>query len=71
MGGRGGSSMSSGSVSRNAKLHEKFVAGELGTKVTKNDKFTMENAFPNMNYSRTGLCWINSQNDTAPKHRGT
>ena len=55
MGGRGGSSMSSGGVSHNAKLHEKFMAGELGTKVTKNDKFMMENAFPDMNYSRTRL----------------
>lgn len=50
MGGRGQSSASAGASSRNATMHEKYMAGELGTKVTKNDDFLMRQVFPDMNY---------------------
>lgn len=58
MGGRGSSSASaasavgSGGASPNADRHKKYLAGELGTKVTKNDGFMMRAAFPGMNYNK-------------------
>ena len=36
----------------NADKHRKYLAGELGTKVTKNDEFMMETVFPGMNYNK-------------------
>ena len=54
MGGRGSSSMSGGAggASVNADRHRKYLAGELGTKVTKSDEFMMNVVFPGMNYSK-------------------
>ena len=62
MGGRGSSSASAASggaakgekktASVNADKHRKYLAGELGTKVTKNDEFMMETVFPDMNYNK-------------------
>lgn len=50
MGGRGQSSASAGASSRNAAMHERYMAGELGTKVTNHDDFLMRQVFPDMNY---------------------
>lgn len=58
MGGRGSSSASaasavgSGGASPNADRHKKHLAGEFGTKVTKNDEFMMKTVFPGMNYNK-------------------
>lgn len=62
MGRRGSSSASAASdsaakgekktASVNADKHRKYLAGELGTKVTKNDEFMMETVFPGMNYNK-------------------
>lgn len=62
MGGRGSSSASAVSggaakgekktASVNADRHKKYLAGELGTKVTKNDEFMMNTVFPGMNYNK-------------------
>lgn len=62
MGGRGSSSASAASggaakgekktASVNADRHKKYLAGELGTKVTKNDESMMKTVFPGMNYNK-------------------
>ncbi len=62
MGGRGSSSATAsaaavsaveiGGASPNAEKHRKYLAGELGTKVTKNDEFMMRMVFPGMNYNK-------------------
>ena len=65
MGGRGSSSMSgrrsggggagiSKEMQDNARRHAKYVAGELNTKITKNDQFAMDVLFPDMDYNKTG-----------------
>ena len=50
MGGRGSNSATSRASSRNAAMHERYMAGELGTKVTNHDDFLMRQVFPGMNY---------------------
>lgn len=62
MSGRGSSSASaaSGSAAKgekktasvNADKHRKYLAGELGTKVTKNDESMMKTVLPGMNYNK-------------------
>ena len=62
MGGRGSSSASAASggaakgekktASVNADKHRKYLAGELGTRVTKNEEFMMKTVFPGMNYNK-------------------
>lgn len=52
MGGRGSGSASFSAMSKNAQRHEKYLAGELRTRVTKNDKFRMDTAFKGLNYSK-------------------
>lgn len=62
MGGRGSSSVSAASggaakgekktASVNADKRRKYLAGELGTKVAKNDEFMMKTVFPGMSYSK-------------------
>lgn len=62
MGRRGSSSASATSggavkgerktASVNADRHRKCLAGELGTKVTKNDEFMMKTVLPGMNYNK-------------------
>lgn len=58
MGGRGSSSASaasavgSGGASPNADRHKRYLAGELGAKVTKSDEFMMKTVFPGMNYNK-------------------
>lgn len=66
MGGRGSSSMSgrksgggsgagvSKEMEDNARLHAKYIAGKLNTRITKKDKFMMEMLYPDMDYNKTG-----------------
>ena len=43
------------SESQNASLHDRFISGKLGTRVTKNDEFMMKMVFPDMNYNRVRM----------------
>lgn len=62
MGGRGGSSASakrggggagvSKEMQDNARRHEKYINGELGTKITKDDEFMMKMLYPDMDYNK-------------------